>query len=234
MKIKRIAAALVAAVMVIMTMAMTVSAESIFKTAKNADSGKKISTTIGYDGSDGKTAAYKFTPAAKGTAKIKITAEAHEFSFYIYDEDGNEVEYKRDVSMGKNNNWHPEIYEWNKDAETFKATFTFSVAAKKTYYIQIVRPRSYASNKGTGKYEISFSYPTETKAADDTLLTYTLKKGKTIQFGATASNAKWSTSDKSVATVSSKGLIKGVKKGEAVITLKGGSQTVKIKIIVTA
>ena len=233
MKIKRIAAALVAAVMVVMAMATTVSAANMFTTAKNVDTGKKITTTVGYDGHDGKSTAYKFTPTKKGTAKLKVTAEAHMFYFTIYDEDGNMLDIERDVSMGDYNRYDGTC-NWNGSTGVFKATFTFSVAAKKTYYVWVERPYSYSSEKGSGKFEISFSYPTETKAADDTLLTYTLKKGKTIQFGATASDAKWSTSNKSVATVSSKGLIKGVKKGEAVITLKGGSQTVKIKIIVTA
>ena len=235
MKIKRIAAAVLAAVMVVMTMAMTVSAESIFSSSKSIDSGKKVTKTL----DRGEALYYKFTPASKGTAKIKITAEVYSLHFYVYDEDGNDVAFKKDIPMGEEGS--NTKYYWKDSAETFKGTFSFSVAAKKTYYVKIDRGTDFgdehygsAGNGGTGKFEISFSYPTTTKADDTLLFTYTLKKGKTVQFGATDADAKWSTSNKSVATVSSKGVIKGVKKGEAIITIKSGSQTQKIKIIVTA
>ena len=227
MKIKRIAAALVAAVMVVMTMATTVSAESIFNIAKKVDSGKKVTASL-FDGSP----AYKFTPAAKGTAKIKVTSEVREFHFFVYDEDGKDVEFKYDISMGEYSGF-ANTYKWNGNAETFKGTFSFDVKAKKTYYVQLELYR-FNDGAGTGKIQTSFSYPTEAKAADSTFLTYTLKKGQTAQFGSTDSKATWSSSNKSVATVSSKGVVKGVKKGEAVITVKGSSQTLKIKVIVTA
>ena len=227
MKLKRIAAALVAAVMVVMTMAMTVSAESVFKTAKKVDSGKKVTTTLETHGG---STAYKFTPAAKGTAKIKVTSEVKEFHFFVYDEDGKDVEFKYDISMGDYRGF-ANTYKWNENAETFKGTFSFDVKAKKTYYVQLEVYR-YNDGKGTGKFEISFKYPTD-KAADDTpLMSLTVKKGGSVQLGSTASGATWSTSNKSVATVSSKGVVKGVKAGKAVITLKCGSKSQKIQIIV--
>ncbi|MDE7288197.1 MAG: Ig-like domain-containing protein, partial [Oscillospiraceae bacterium] len=80
-------------------------------------------------------------------------------------------------------------------------------------------------------FEASFTYPTG-ETAPSSLMSLTLKKGDTVQLGANGDNAKWSTSKKSVATVSSKGLVTAVKKGKAVITLKCGSKTQTIEIVV--
>ena len=44
--------------------------------------------------------------------------------------------------------------------------------------------------------------------------------------------AKWASSNKKVATVSSKGVITAKKKGTATITIKSGSKSVKVKVIV--
>ena len=226
MKLKRIAASVLAAVMVVMTMAMTVSA-SVFTDAKSISNGKKASETL----KTGASMAYKFTPTSKGTAKVKVTAEATGFYFYVYDADGNDVEFDYDISMGSK--YSKNEFQWNKNAEAFKGTFSFDVKAKKTYYVQIMRWKY--SSGGNGKFAATFTYPSSSSSSDDsTFLTCTVKKGGTVQLGSTDDSAKWSSSNKSVATVSSSGVIKGVKKGEAVITVKGSSQTLKIKVIVTA
>ena len=227
MKIKRIAAAVLAAVMVVMTMAMTASADSVFDTAKNVGSGKKVTKTM----KNGETMDYKFTPSKKGTATVKVTAKSNTFYIYVNDEDGNEIKYESDISMGRTNTFDYTNHYWSDKSETYKGTIKWDVKAKKTYYIRIKQ----IGGKGTGKFEASFKYPTSDSSSDDSaFLTCTVKKGGTVQLGSTDADAKWSTSNKSVATVSSKGLIKGVKKGEAIITVKGSSQTLKIKVIVTA
>ena len=65
-----------------------------------------------------------------------------------------------------------------------------------------------------------------------------LKKGKTFQIEAvkkyiTAANkVTFKSSNTKVATVTSKGKIKAKKKGKAVITVKCGSKTVKVKVTV--
>lgn len=227
MKLKRAAAAILAAIMAAMTMAVTASAESIFDSAKSIGSGKKITKTL----DTGKSMSYKITPTKKGTASVKVTAKTFMFYFYVYDQDGNDVVYEYDTTMGSKDPTSSKGFFWDSNAETFKGTFTWDVKANKTYYIQIKRYTF--SPQGSGKFEASFKYPTsDTKSTDSALLTYTLKKGATAQFGSTDSDAKWSSSNKSVAAVSSSGLVKGVKAGKAVITLKSGSQTLKIQIIV--
>ena len=43
---------------------------------------------------------------------------------------------------------------------------------------------------------------------------------------------KWSSSNKKIATVTKSGTVKGVKKGTATITVKSGSETVKVNVTV--
>ena len=225
MKLKRIAAAVLAAVTLALAMAVPVSADSIFDTAKNIDSGKKVSKTLKM----GKSMDYKITPTEKGTATVKVTAKTLMCYFYVYDEDGNDVSYDADVTMGTENHSIKKSFNWDNNAETFKGTFKFDVKANKTYYVQIKR-YSY-SPQGSGEFEASFKYPSEEKEAT-TLMAMSVKVGDTVQLMANGDNAKWSTSKKSVATVSDKGLVKAVKKGKAVITLKCGSKSQKIEIVV--
>ena len=66
----------------------------------------------------------------------------------------------------------------------------------------------------------------------------TLKKGKTYSLAVTVvpittkEKVKYQSSDKKIATVSGKGVIKAKKKGKAVITVKCGKKSKKIKVIV--
>lgn len=62
----------------------------------------------------------------------------------------------------------------------------------------------------------------------------TVSKGKTItlKMSGTKQTVKWSTSNKKIATVSNKGVVKGVKKGTATITAKVGSKKYTCKVTV--
>lgn len=66
--------------------------------------------------------------------------------------------------------------------------------------------------------------------------TATVSAGKTVQLKVknTKKSVKWSTSDKKVATVSKKGLVKGVKDGKATITAKIGKNKYTCKVTVKA
>lgn len=220
MKLKRILAAALAAVTLVLT-AATVSADSIFDTAKNIDSGKKVSKTL----SDNQSLDYKITPTEKGTATVKVTAKTNYFKFYVYDKDGNDVGYEEDIKQGWKNGGN---HFWDSDTGCYIGTFSFDVKANKTYYIQIKRG---SHQNGSGKFEASFKYPSE-EQEPTALMTLNLKKGDTVQLGANGDKASWKTSQKSVATVSESGLVTAVKKGKAVITLKCGSKTQTIEIIV--
>ena len=70
--------------------------------------------------------------------------------------------------------------------------------------------------------------------------TVKLKKGKTLRLTATVysdtavTTLTWKSSNKKVATVNKNGVVKGVKKGTATITVKtknGKTATVKIKVV---
>nr|MDE7288710.1 hypothetical protein [Oscillospiraceae bacterium] len=102
MRFKKIAAAVLAAVTLVLAMAVPVSADSIFDTAKNIDSGKKVTKTL----DEGDTIDYKFTPTEKGTATIKLTAKTNCIDFFVYDEDGNELDFECDASLGTKNNYN--------------------------------------------------------------------------------------------------------------------------------
>ncbi|MDE5992923.1 MAG: Ig-like domain-containing protein [Oscillospiraceae bacterium] len=220
MKLKRIAAAVLAAAMLVLT-AATVSADSIFDTAKNIDSGKKVSKTL----SDNQSLSYKITPTEKGTATVKVTAKTNYFKFYVYDKDGSDVGYDEDIKQG----WTTAgDHYWDSKTECYIGTFSFDVKANKTYYVQIQRG---SFQRGSGKFEASFKYPSE-KVEEAVLMTLNLKKGDTVQLGANGDNASWKSSQKSVATVSGSGLVTAVKKGKTVITLKCGSKKQEIEIVV--
>lgn len=73
------------------------------------------------------------------------------------------------------------------------------------------------------------------KALDVAKKTLTIKAGKKATVKAvTMPNTKvtYKTSNKKVATVTSKGVVKGIKKGKAVITVKANGKTVKVKVTV--
>ena len=55
-----------------------------------------------------------------------------------------------------------------------------------------------------------------------------------LKLKGTNKTVKWSTSNKKVATVTKKGVVKGVKKGTAVVTAKVGKKTYKCKVTVEA
>ncbi len=223
MKLKRILAAALAAATLVLT-ASTVSADSIFDTAKNIDSGKKVTKTL----DQGESMDYKITPTEKGTATVKLTAKTNCCEFYVYDPDGNEVKFTCDATLGNFNKYNKNLY-WDKTSEVFKGTLSFDVKANKTFYIKI-KQYSYAVS-GDWEFTASFKYPSE-EQEPTALMTLNLKKGDTVQLGANGDKASWKTSQKSVATVSESGLVTAVKKGKAVITLKCGSKTQTIEIIV--
>ena len=83
---------------------------------------------------------------------------------------------------------------------------------------------------------ISIVSPVKFGVVTTTKSTYSVKKGKTVKLGAkvTPSGAKitYTSSNKKIATVTSKGVVKGIKKGTAKITIKadGVKKVVKVKV----
>ncbi|MBQ6326979.1 MAG: Ig-like domain-containing protein, partial [Clostridia bacterium] len=89
------------------------------------------------------------------------------------------------------------------------------------------------------KATCKITVPTPPRKVQFARKSYTVKVGKTVKLGTklTPSGAKttftWSSSDKKIATVTSKGVVKGLKKGSATITVKtanGLKATVKVTV----
>ena len=89
------------------------------------------------------------------------------------------------------------------------------------------------------KATCKITVPTPPRKVQFARKSYTVKVGKTVKLGKklTPSGAKttftWSSSDKKIATVTSKGVVKGLKKGSATITVKtanGLKATVKVTV----
>ena len=60
-------------------------------------------------------------------------------------------------------------------------------------------------------------------------------KGKTVKIKAVAAQGTkitYKTSNKKIVTVTNKGVVKGIKKGKATITVKANGMTVKVKVSV--
>ena len=90
-------------------------------------------------------------------------------------------------------------------------------------------------NTEEGTYKLTATYPSKTAEKEFSYLGITLKKGSTMQLEAVDAdkgNISWSSSKKSIVTVSSTGKLTAKKKGTAIITCKSGDVTVKLKVVV--
>lgn len=237
-KITKILSVLLAAVMLMATLCVTSSADSVEDTAKAIDSGKKVSFTP--DANIKKD--YKITLSEKGTLKLNITSKTATVFVQLLDSNGNQVDFDSEnanvttgscrTSFGGNAR-----LEWNSSFEKFSGKISYKSLAKGTYYVRIWRDYGYASK---GKTSVSFTYPQASSNDEETgtisSLSVTLKKGETLQLGAVIEGEgtpKWTTSKKSVATVDSSGKITAKSAGTANIKATLGKSTVKIQVKVT-
>lgn len=108
---------------------------------------------------------------------------------------------------------------------------------------KVVSTANYENNNiGNCYYEINVSEPKRPKvvsfsgkALEVSKTILSVKKGKTTTIKATAMPAgkiTYTSSNKKVATVTSKGVVKGIKKGKATITVKANGKTIKVKVTV--
>lgn len=102
--------------------------------------------------------------------------------------------------------------EYQKTITLFPGKYTLGIEGNGAYYVSL-----------SGEY-----YP-ELSSEDITLEE---GKTKTLKVNGTSSKVKWSSSNKSIATVSSKGVVKAKKAGKATITAKCGGRSLKCKVTV--
>ncbi len=241
---KIISIILTAAIMIGMICVGTVSAGAagIADTAKTAKSGTTYSVTM----EKNKEYDYKVNLSEKGNLTISMLLRHSSGMVQIFDKNGNDlklkvtksgkgVEYSVKTDSGKSA-WFVDghlQYKWASAFEYHKSTVTFKNLDKGIYYI-----RFYKHTSGEGNSKIKFTYPSNDDGSETKLTAFsiTLKKGTSLSLGTVMEGngeITWSTSNKSVATVSSKGKITAKSKGTAYITAKCGNSSIKIQIKVS-
>lgn len=162
---------------------------------------------------DGTAVTLKIVLKTKGSFVLDFSPQKTPWLCYdLYDEDYDLREY---VSSGKH-------YQWIRSGDYDAGT----------YYLKM-----WCELKNDGGNYTYFARIIPSKDADLEIC-ISLKKGKSIQLGAIISNCKdkkltWSSSKKSVATVSSSGKVKALKKGTARIKAFNSSglvSTIKVKV----
>ncbi|MCM1335467.1 MAG: Ig-like domain-containing protein [Bacteroides sp.] len=239
MKLKKLIAVALAAVMTATALMIPAAADSIADTAKSKTSGSSFSIKL----ADGKNHDYKVKLTKSGDLKINLTSAVATTNIYVYDTDGNSLlptasACKDTTGNSWQNSFSKYTYcNWNNTMEKYKGLITYTDLDKGTYYIRINRG-AYTSYSGQGKVTLKFTFPGETEDSDDadgeiTMLEIALDKGDSLALSAVMSgdgSVKWSSSDEAVATVSSKGKVTAKAKGTATITAKSGSSSQKIRV----
>ncbi len=213
--LKKGIALFLAAMMLVTAMPTMVGAESLMDAAVEIDPMEFYSENFGEKEHDPKTIYYAIILPKAGSISLNCSAVKERYyssdkcTYKLMDSNGNIV--KKD---SLSNNYRSEIYGLKEG----------------TYYLSF-----YADS-----YFYSFAdfYYTFTPDNSPTIfLSITLKKGTQLQLGTlienSADKAKWTSTKKSVATVSDKGLVKAVKAGTTYIkaTLPTG-ESASIKVTV--
>ncbi len=240
-KIRKLLALLLVAVITVTAVSVT-SFASPYDEAVAIDSGVKVTGKLpGTDGRAGVT--YEFTTQSKGTLTLNCSVGSGCSYVHVFDEDGayltvETLEIKagrltRYDSGGEGKDFFRGV--WNETSERFTAKATYEVG-KGTYYITVSDDYSFVNGDGDGTVKLTATYPTEEDEVSISYLSITLKKGDTLQLGAVLTGGKdtikWSSSKKTVASVTSSGKVSAKKKGSAIITAKCGESIAKIKITV--
>lgn len=140
----------------------------------------------------------------------------------IMDEKGNDIFF----IYGYQNDY------WSFDEVTNVFSLEMAITLNKgTYYFAFYRAYKGAEYSFITEYAPSINYPS-------IQLTLSMNKGDSLKLGTViepkkaASKLKWTSSDKSVAGVSSKGTVKAKKIGTATVTASCNGSKIRIKIIV--
>ena len=226
-KLAKILTAAVTASLMLIVMCIGVSAEGIFDNAVTIKSGKINEVEIKNYGDE---FVYKINVAKSGEMSIAMSAEIKQATFRVFDSDYNEVELTDNVTTGKYFTMGSvDRIEYNSSSKIFKGTFTCQVK-KGTYYFYFGRE----SYNGTVKFTVKVPGGNKEYVSCPVI---ELKKGDTISVGAMISNKTSSkitleTSDSKVAKYDYDNVVTAVSKGTAIITIKSGSETFRLAIVV--
>lgn len=179
---------------------------------------------------------YKISCKSEGLLTVKFTSKMESSDWYLFDEDGAKIPLEGiNIKAGSNSfgaEKGDEHIKVGRDKVSQKATAELTYKVKKgDYYVAV--NRFLWGDKGT-EYSFSVDFKKDNEK-EFSYLGITLKKGATMQLEAVDADAKdikWTSSKKTVATVSSTGKIKAKKKGTTIITCTSGDVVVKLKVTV--
>ena len=217
--LKKVLAILISAVLMVTAMSVCAFADQ-YSDAKALNNKKTVSESIKRD----VTKLYKVTTASDGEISLDWSTSMEWFEIRVIDEDG----------VSQNDNFIDCVYD--KDSQKFTASAAFTVK-KGTYYVKIWTPRAYGLGLNTeeGTYKLTATYPSKTAEKEFSYLGITLKKGSTMQLEAVDAdkgNISWSSSKKSIVTVSSTGKLTAKKKGSGRILVRSGAVAVIVYVTV--
>lgn len=229
--VKKIAAVVVAAVLSVGFLSMSAFADP-FEDAVAISSGEEVKGTVDRGGS----LTYEITSKGTGNLVVNWSVGKKWTYLHVFDEEGAYLNVESlDVKAGS-------LYSggegsdkiggiWNSTSERFSGSATYKVN-KGTYYITVSDDGS--GSNGNGTLKLTANFPSKT-SSDLTYLGITMKKGETMQLdsvGVSSSKAKWTSSKKTVASVTAKGVVTAKKKGTTVISCTYNGKTVKLKVTV--
>jgi len=232
-KIKKIAAVMLSLVVIVCMFSVGADAAgSVYSNANEIRNGKTVTAKLKQAG---KTADYYIKSNKSGKLKITVNVNLSVFGFYVYDVNGNKLKAEsKSIKSGKIDNG--KYYHCEAGSNGFKGTFSFSVESGK-YYIRVER-FPLVGSYGAGDVSLKATFPSSSSSSSSSgtvkAVTVPLKVGYTMQLATEISgskkNLKWSSSNTSIASVSSNGLVKAKKKGTVIITAKIGSSKASVKI----
>lgn len=235
--IKKILSVVLAAVMLCVALVVPASAASLEDLSTEISSGVKIKEKFGKSYA---SEYYKIKVSESGELKLKFITNISNLRVSVYDSDGDlhlasdysatngKITVAQNLALTRtgNNLW------WKSNIEKFSGTLYYKVK-KGTYYIEVR-----AESVGKGTMNMTPTFPSNDSPETESIeLQITMNVGDEIRLGAIVSpdgaeEVKWSTTKKSVASVSSKGKVTAKGEGTATIKAKSGSKVLKIKIVV--
>lgn len=241
--LKKALAIVISAAIVLSVMIVTASASTLAENARHIDSGVNYNFNVkGYENwtSTDYNAILSVDATDSGTLSFYLECNSKSVRFYLYDENGNtlstsniytETGTAREYTFPNNS-----VYAERSSAfEKYVGTLSYNVTPG-TYYLKV---EGYWKNYAPDSIQLSVmaDVPEKEIVAEIEYFTITLNVGDKIKLGAivnmAGSDVEWTTSKKSVASVTSKGTVKAKKAGSAIIKAMYGSNSyVKVKIIV--
>lgn len=213
------------------SLTVTIPSGNAFRSSPEIKLGKTKTADLDTKGEE---AYYTVDVPSKGVLSLGINFEVNSARVALYNADGKKITPSdKSFELGTGSINAKNMYgsmNWKSSSKSGKCSFDFSVDAGR-YYIWISNT---GGSAGTGDISVTPEFYGENDA-ELTMLSVKVNKGGSIQLLAAVEgkgNVEWSSSDPSVATVSSTGKVVGKKKGNAVITVTCGGKSLSVNVTV--